>query len=713
MTIALSSDFLLAFSNVQKSQQKQVREFIERFRERPDAPGLNFEMIQSAKGKNLYSVRINQAYRAIVFHPSNSQVFVLSWVDHHDEAYRWAERKQFIVHPATGALQMLSAESAETASPAPLPAASNKGLFLQVKDKHLLRLGVPETLIGLVRGIDSDADLEALESRFPQEAYEALYMLASGFSLDEVFHEMEKPEEEDPVDPKDFVAALHNEDSKRRFYVVDEAKDLAEILNAPLEQWRIFLHPKQRRLVSIRANGPMRVLGGAGTGKTVVAMHRARFLVEEVFNSKEERVLFTTFTRNLATDIQENLRKLCSVDALSRVDVVNLDAWVANFLRSQGYRHQVVFDEDENDAWTFALNQAPSDLGLTPTFYRSEWEQVVQAQNITESEQYLRASRIGRGTKLSRDAKRRIWPVFQEYRAQLNEQGKKEYIDLLRDARGLIQSKRIVLPYRAVIVDEAQDMSVEAFRLIRAIVPENANDLFIVGDAHQRIYRHRVSLGHCGINIKGRGKKLKINYRTTDEIRRFSVRLLEGRGIDDLDGGIDQQKGYVSLTHGQLPSVKCFLSFSDEVAFLKERIDILQKEGASLESICVVARTKRILEGYIRQLQAADLPTYEIKRNAAEQRDKPGVRLATMHRVKGLEFEHMVVVAANKGILPLEVAVDDAEDAVAKRNAETGERSLLYVALTRARRSATITSYGNLSPLLKAFVRGAPAAPLH
>jgi hypothetical protein len=151
--------------------------------------------------------------------------------------------------------------------------------------------------------------------------------------------------------------------------------------------------------------------------------------------------------------------------------------------------------------------------------------------------QSTKASRIGRGTRLNRDAKKRIWPVFQEYRAQLNEQGKKEYIDLLRDARGLIQTKGISLPYRALIVDEAQDMSGEAFRLLRAIVPEAPNDLFIVGDAHQRIYRHRVALGQCGINIRGRGKKLKINYRTTDEIRRAAVSLLEGREIDDLDGG--------------------------------------------------------------------------------------------------------------------------------------------------------------------------------
>ena len=700
MTIALSSDFLLAFSNVQKSHQKQVREFIERFRERPDAPGLNYEVIQSAKGKDLYSVRINQAYRAVVFHPSNSQVYVLSWVDHHDEAYRWAERKQFVVHPATGALQMLSAEPSGAAPAVPALAAAETGLFSQIKDKHLLRLGVPEELIGVVRGINSDAELETVESRLPQEAYEALFMLASGFSLDEVFRELEKPEEEVPVDQKDFVAALQNEDSKRRFYVVDEAKDLAEVLNAPLDQWRVFLHPKQRKLVSMQANGPVRVLGGAGTGKTVVAMHRARYLAEEVFNKKADRILFTTFTRNLATDIQENLRKLCSVDALSRIDVVNLDAWVANFLRGQGYRHQVVFDEDENDAWSVALNHASPDLALVTNFYRSEWEPVVQAQNITDADQYLKASRIGRGTKLSRDAKKRIWPVFQEYRAQLNEQGKKEYIDLLRDARGLIQSKGLALPYRAVILDEAQDMSAEAFRLIRAIVPETPNDLFIVGDAHQRIYRHRVSLGQCGINIRGRGKKLKINYRTTEETRKFAVAVLEGKEIDDLDGGQDDQKGYVSLTHGRPPLVKSFDGFPEEIAFLKQHIGELQKDGAPLESVCVVARTKHLLEGYVSQLQAAGFGTYEVKRNAAEQRNKPGVRLATMHRVKGLEFDHVIVVAANHGVLPLDAAVRDAEDGVAKRNSETGERSLLYVALTRAKRSATVTGYGQASPFL-------------
>ncbi len=701
MTVAISNEFLLAFTNVQKSQQRQVREFIEKFREQPDAPGINYEPIKSAKGKDLYSVRVNQAYRAVVFRPASSSVYVLTWVDRHDEAYRWAERKKFVVNPATGALQVVSieaSEEAEKAPPAVVKDSTPPGLFDGVKDKHLLRLGVPEDLIPLVRTIRNDAELERLEQRFPQEAYESLFMLASGYSLQEVLNERKAGDEH--VDPEDFEAALKKEDSQRRFYVVEEAKELSEILNAPLEQWRVFLHPKQRRLVRMKANGPVRVLGGAGTGKTVVAMHRAKYLAQEVFPAKEDRILFTTFTRNLAADIQVNLRKICPVDVLSRIEVINIDAWVGNFLQSQGFRHERQLNADKSEAWAFALNQAPADLGLSPSFYRTEWEQVVQEQDVRDAASYVKASRVGRGTRLSRQQKKQIWPVFQEYRAQLNEQGKKEFVDLIRDARGLIESKKIPLPYRAVVVDEAQDMSAETFRLIRALVPEGPNDLFIVGDAHQRIYRRKASLGQCGINIRGRGRKLRVNYRTTEETRRFAVAILEGLEIDDLDGGLDDQKGYVSLTHGRPPVIRSFSDFSEEIEFLTKLIESWKAEGFDEASVCLVARTRKLLGVYAGQLQEAGFQTYQIRPDVAEQRSQPGLRLATLHRVKGLEFEHICVVGANDGTIPFGPELDHAEDSVAARNAETRERLLLYVALTRARRSAVVTAYGTPSRFL-------------
>jgi superfamily I DNA/RNA helicase len=704
MTIALSKDFLLAFSNVQKSHQKKVREFFERFQVHPESDGINYEPIQSARDKNFYSVRIDQAYRAVIAKPDPS-VYVLMWVDHHDEAYRWAERKRLDVHPATGAVQVLDMTAVPAvAAPKSVAAPPKLGaLFASVKDKHLLRLGVPEELLPVVRSMNTDTDLERAESAIPQEAFEALFLLASGYTIDQVFLEMQKPQEEEKaVDTSDYDKALRNEDSQRRFHIVEGAQELAEILTAPLEQWRIFLHPKQRQLVRIRPNGPVRVLGGAGTGKTVVAMHRARYLAEEVFTEREDRILLTTFTKNLATDISQNLRKLCGDEkAWARIEVQHLDGWVANFLRTQGYRPDIVYDED-NDCWRNALDQAPANSGLLESFYRVEWESVIQAQNITSADEYLAAPRIGRGTRLSRDMKKKIWPVFQEYRAQLNERGKKEYVDLIRDARQFIENKALRLPYRAVIVDEAQDMSAEAFRLLRTIVPAGENDLFIVGDAHQRIYRHRVSLGKCGIDIRGRGKKLKINYRTTDEIRLFAVRLLEGRPIDDLDGGQDDQKGYMSLTHGTAPVVKTFASGAEEVSFLKQHVHTLVAEGSPLESICIVARTKKLVENYSAHLRAAGIETYNVKRDTAEQRDRPGIRVATMHRVKGLEFEHVIVAGANRGIVPLDIALASGDDAVTQRNIETGERALLYVALTRAKSSALITAYGEVSPYLSA-----------
>ena len=704
MTIALSKDFLLAFSNVQKSHQKKVREFFERFQVHPESDGINYEPIQSARDKNFYSVRIDQAYRAVIAKP-DPNVYVLMWVDHHDEAYRWAERKRLEVNPATGAVQVLDMTAVPAAvSAAPVAAKPQLGaLFASVKDKYLLQLGVPEELLPVVRSMNTDADMERAESAIPQEAYEALFLLASGYTVEQVFGEMQKPQEPAPaVDTTNYDKALRNEDSQRRFYIVEGSQELAEILTAPLEQWRIFLHPKQRQLVRMRASGPVRVLGGAGTGKTVVAMHRARYLAEEVFIGKDDRILFTTFTKNLATDISQNLRKLCGDEkAWARIEVRHLDGWVANFLRTQGYRPEVVYNAN-NDCWRNALDQAPSELDLPEGFYRVEWETVVQAQNITSVDEYLAAPRIGRGTRLSRDMKKKIWPVFQEYRAQLNEGGKKEYVDLIRDARQLIENKALRLPYRAVIVDEAQDLSSEAFRLLRTIVPAGENDLFIVGDAHQRIYRHRVSLGKCGVDIRGRGKKLKINYRTTDEIRRFAVRLLEGRPIDDLDGGQDDQKGYMSVTRGAVPTVMTFATGVEETAYLKQHIQALAAQGSPLESICIVARTKKLVENYSGHLRESGIETYEVKPDTAEHRGRPGVRVATMHRVKGLEFEHIIVASANRGIVPLDLALAAGDDAITQRNLETGERALLYVALTRAKRSALITAYGEASPYLSA-----------
>ena len=241
----------------------------------------------------------------------------------------------------------------------------------------------------------------------------------------------------------------------------------------------------------------------------------------------------------------------------------------------------------------------------------------------------------------------------------LDEHGLRESEDAMRDARNILEKKGDILPYSSIIVDEAQDMSAQAFRLLRQMVPEGKNDLFIVGDAHQRIYRHKVVLGRCGINIRGRSRRLRINYRTTEENRRWAVALLKDIPIDDLDGGLDEQRGYKSLMHGVEPIQKNFKSFQEEVDFITgylEKCKINDIEG--LKGICLVVRTNRLLEQYRNALEERGIATYLIRRSEPEDRRVRGVRLATMHRVKGLEFERVIIAGVNKGLLPLRQALD-------------------------------------------------------
>ena len=553
MTISISQDFLEAFSNLPRAQQKKARAFIEKFREDPTSPGINYETINGASDPNLRSVRIDQAYRGIVLKPDSGDVYVLLWVDHHDDAYQWAANKRVAVHPDTGVLQVVPASeddaptlNQEEGSAPEAPA--REGLFRDLRDRDLLRLGLPDVLVPVVRNVETDEDLDRLAPHLPEEAGEALYMIAAGFSLEEVDREFAWRGSQEPVDTDDFAAALRRPDSQRRFATVDGEDELAEMLDAPLKHWRVFLHPSQRSLVTMNANGPVRVLGGAGTGKTVVAMHRARWLVENVLDAPRQRVLFTTFTRNLAADIRANLALLCPPEVLDRIEVTHLDGWLSGYLKAQQYAYDVDYAGTRTrPLWDEASAQAPE--GTSASFLRAEWEETVVPQEVESLADYVRADRRGRGTPLSRRDRKALWPVFEEYRTLLDEHRLREPALAMQDARALLQ-RDDVLPYRSIVVDEAQDFGASAFRLLRAMVPPAPHDLFVVGDAHQRIYASRVVLGHCGIDIVGRGRKLRVNYRTTEQTRRWAVALLGGVPVDDLDGGEDSQRGYRSLVQG-------------------------------------------------------------------------------------------------------------------------------------------------------------------
>lgn len=309
--------------------------------------------------------------------------------------------------------------------------------------------------------------------------------------------------------------------------------------------------------------------------------------------------------------------------------------------------------------------------------------------------------------RMSRAQRKEVWPVFEEYRHRLEKHGLREPEDALRDAAALLDQGKLRLNVRSILVDEAQDMSTAAFKLLRRVIPvERANDLFIVGDGHQRIYRKGVVLGHAGVDIRGRGRTLKINYRTTDEIRRFAVALLEGAEFDDLDAGKDSTKGYRSLMHGEPPELKVVATLEDEVEAIAEWL-----VGATLERTCLVARTNELVDRYAAALEDRGVPTQRVSRSGAEDPSKPGLRVATMHRVKGLEFDRMIVAGVTDKLVPLQAQIARSGDAAVRREAELMERALLYVSLTRARQAALVTAHGEASPWLAMAAHATAGAP--
>lgn len=697
--VAISSDFFSAFAKLPQSQQGKVSKFITNFQQNPSSSAINYEKVHDFVDPNMRSVRIDQTYRGIVLKPEVGNVFMLLWVDHHDKAYDWAKRHRCNINAGNGSIQIYEAEEGTLKTQQDETVASTIACaYDELKDKELLRLGVPLELISLVRGVHNELELDKIEHRLPVEAYEGLFMYLAGTRYDQIINDRELAKETE-IDTADFSAALDRLDTQSRFVVVDDDLELQAMLHAPLDKWRVFLHPTQRTLVEGNKNGASRVLGGAGTGKTVVAMHRAKWLAENTLKDNE-KILFTTFTKNLATDIHNNLASICSLDTLAKIEVINLDRWVTQYLRQLNYEYTILFNSDDKRYWEKALDLAKADLELPEVFYQEEWRKVIQPQSIATLDQYKRASRVGRGTRLNRSERVSVWPVFEEYRNLLTQNKKKEVDDAYRDVAALLESETHKFPYKSLIVDEGQDMSTQAFKLMRQLVPEGKNDIFVVGDGHQRIYgRNKVILSQCGINIRGRARKLKVNYRTTEEIRRWAVSLLEDFPIDDLDGGLDDNKGYKSLTHGSTPQVELFDSCEKQSDFIASYLNQQLADGLPLSHICIVTRTNKERDGIDSALKKAGIEI-SIVDAYQEAKNRDAVRLATMHRVKGLEFDEMILASINEGIVPLSHAIENKGDEVEKRLADVEERGLMYVALTRAKKRVLILSYGTASSYL-------------
>ena len=671
-------------------------DLMSRYMDNPSSNGLNLETVEGGRDKSLKSLRLDQNYRAIAFETPKDIMFV--HVNEHDKAYRWAEGRRVKLDKATNRIRIV--EEIEQNQEAVTINEQEKNLFSDFKDKKLIALGVAEEAIALARSLSSESELDDAQDRFDPLSFQVLYALAAGYSEEEVYalvgDVIIEPSSTDK--DKSFEDLITTEESRQTIFTPQSIEELRRFFDGELEGWRIWLHPDQRKFAYKDYNGPAMVRGGAGTGKTVVAMHRAKYLADQLTADPQnagQKILITTYTTTLAKDIENNLKTLCPEyvsGSAPRIEVINLDRWAVQYLKKKQFNRRVVStaaDEQHIEGlWDEVFESLILPSGLSEAFIKAEWEQIIQAKGIDDLSDYIRASRVGRGTPLNRAKRKTLWNYFALFRAKLIQSGLVERDDVYREAIPLLRAEPGKLGYYSVIVDEAQDMGEQAFRLIRSIIPEaqnnDKNSIFIVGDAHQRIYNRRASMSSCGINIIGRSRKLRLNYRTTHEIRAWAVAVLKGISVDDLDEGKDSLDGYVSLARGMPPQLNGYGTDSEELAALAQWIDELPSDKIADNEIGILCHTNKQLQLVEDCFSTRGISTLKLSTDKADERGKPGVRLCTMHRAKGLEFKAVAIPFMSNNQFPPKWLLDKAIDEADKEDMEGQLKSLLHVAATRA-----------------------------
>lgn len=668
-----------------KKIQTRVKDFQRKFKENPYSHNINLEKITQFKDQSLRTARINDEYRAIIGVLPGDE-FCLLHIDHHDEAMDWAKNKKFVWNDYIGSFQIVpvadTTETVENTQP-----SVSETLFANISDEQLLKIGVPEESISIVRGVSDLNDLDAKQTMLPEDVFERLFYLSDGdMTIDEIIAEIEagKTDERDSAN------------NKRRFVEISGDNDLEEIIDGDIQKWQIFLHPSQRILVDSDFKGTVKVTGGGGTGKTVAALHRLKKLSE---NAASKSVLFTSYTTTLVENIRGRLNPL-GVN-MSAVVVDNIDSVAAELAKRYGLIDGLSINLDYNATKSVWRNVAEENLSeFSADFLASEYADIIAFNNIKTEEGYRKISRIGRGKPVSPKQRKAIWKMVEDFRRRRLAMGiidRSDLFNLLSD----YFNENGIRPFKNVIADEIQDFSNPELRFLRSLVAEGSNDLFLVGDPFQRIYNTKgINFTASGINVRGkRSQRLKINYRTTEEIKRAATALVKGIEYDDFDGEQETLKGYLSLMHGQRPEYKIFSSREDEIAFIIDTIKDCVKTGMHYDDIVVGCQFKDALRTYQTALHEQGIPYRNINGSGT----KDGVVLSTLHRMKGLEFKVVIIADVNDRTFNYVPQTVDQTDILAMRSLEQSRRSLMYVAITRAMQRVLITGIGNKPDKLKSL----------
>jgi len=694
MPLAIDKGFLKDLGKLEKPVYNRVTEVFDEF-DAATHTGLHLEKIATARNPRFRSIRIDQSWRGIVLAPVTGDVYTLLKVLPHDDAYAWAQRSNVSVNSATGGIEIRDEAELDRQIPEMTEAAKSAGtpIFANVSDGELSKLGIDDKVLAFARTVTGAAQLDAAKSFLPETQWDVLCGLAAGFTPEEVWADLGAQILKEPVDTEDIDAAILR--SSDRVVLVSGPDELMDVFAYPFATWRVYLHPTQRAVVDATYKGPARVTGGPGTGKTVVALHRAHMLAKR----GDGKVLVTTFTSTLSETLKSGLDMLVDDEkAESRIEVSHVDRIAHRVFRKAHGAPHILGAEDEKALWAGLIDE----LGLTftPVFLSEEWRQVVLARRISTADAYLAAKRTGRGRALGAAQRAQAWQAIWEFEQALTQQGVWTHETIRREATRLLEASA-EKPFRHIIIDEAQDLSPDQWRLLRTAVAEAPDDIFIAGDTHQRIYDNRVSLREVGINIAGRSSRLNINYRTTAEILGWSLGLLRGEPIDDMEGGLDSIARCKSYVHGQPPALSGHPTAEAEAKVIATSVKGWIDDGIAPTEIAIAVRARWLTSKIESALRAAGIDSVDL---AKASDDDDAVRVGTMHRVKGLEFRCMCVAGVSAKQVPAANAVTPVEDDRQSHQQDLErERCLLFVACTRAREQLLVTWHGEPSPFLTAL----------
>lgn len=687
MEFRIADTFTDALARLPAQEQRAAKTTAFDLQLDPSAPGLQFHRIDHSKDPNFWSIRVNRDLRIIV-HKTGASL-LLAYVDHHDDAYAWAERRRIEAHPRTGAIQIVEVRERveEIAQPA-LPGfheapaafvhapavATAPPLFSSLTRDDLLSVGVPEDWLEDVQGATEDSYFD-LAKHLPGEAAEALLEYAATGRLP-------APPQIAPPD-----AGFEHPDALRRFRVIENVEELAAALDAPWERWAVFLHPSQKSVVDKDFSGPARVAGSAGTGKTVVALHRATRLAEGT--DPATRVLLTTFSRPLADALATKLKVLIGprLGVVPRITVSPLAILAGElFQLAYGTRPHIASEAQVRSALARAAEEAGAS-DISSRFLVSEWTHVVDAWQMTSLEAYAEVPRLGRKNRIGARQRERLWPVFEAARRHLNGRGFYTRPQVFR-AVAEHHAARPEKPFTHIVVDEAQDLGVPELRFVAAITPDTPNALFFAGDLGQRIFQQPFSWKALGVDVRGRAATLKVNYRTSHQIRQAADRLLPA-SVRDVDGLADDRAGTISVFNGPEPKVLVLPDREAEAAqvatFLRDAI----ADGIAPSEMGLFVRTRDELPRPRAAIKSSGLDCLELSERGEDPAGR--VSIGTMHLAKGLEFKAVAVMACDEEVLPLRARIEAAADEVELDEAYATERHLFYVACTRARDRLLVT----------------------